>query len=107
MENPCGTPMTHPHPKALHEWWCDGVGGGRCLAMGKEGLGGKMLSQGASSPVDPNRHPRVPTKEGGIGTSTGPKARDRHWAPRTDRKLGPTPQKLSLLQPISTQDHEN
>ncbi|MEQ2314738.1 hypothetical protein AMECASPLE_015221 [Ameca splendens] len=34
---------------------------------------------------------RVPTKEGGIGTSTGPKARDRHRVPRTDRKPGPPP----------------
>ncbi|MEQ2230865.1 Adhesion G protein-coupled receptor B3, partial [Ilyodon furcidens] len=22
MENPCGTPMAHPHPKSLHEWYC-------------------------------------------------------------------------------------
>ncbi|KAK5614548.1 hypothetical protein CRENBAI_018502 [Crenichthys baileyi] len=35
--------------------------------MGSELLGGKMLSQGASSPADPVR--RVPTKDGGIGTS--------------------------------------
>ncbi|MED6275209.1 hypothetical protein CHARACLAT_024227 [Characodon lateralis] len=34
---------------------------------------------------------RVPTKEGGTGTSTGPEARDRHWALRTHLKLGPTP----------------
>ncbi|MEQ2234955.1 hypothetical protein ILYODFUR_036682 [Ilyodon furcidens] len=31
MENSCGTPMVHPHPKALHEWYCDGAGRGRCL----------------------------------------------------------------------------
>ncbi|MEQ2299751.1 hypothetical protein AMECASPLE_018292 [Ameca splendens] len=61
--------------------------------MGREGLGGKMLSQGPSSPADPNRHSirRVPTKEGGTGTSTGPKSRDRHWALRTHLKLRPTP----------------
>ncbi|MEQ2275299.1 hypothetical protein XENORESO_001546, partial [Xenotaenia resolanae] len=29
--------------------------------MGREGLGGKMLSQVASCPVDPNRHPRSPS----------------------------------------------
>ncbi|KAK5610582.1 hypothetical protein CRENBAI_002932 [Crenichthys baileyi] len=57
-DNLCGTPMTHPHSKALHECQCDGVGGGRCQEMGREGLGGKMPSQGASSPADPNRHPR-------------------------------------------------
>ncbi|KAK5607876.1 hypothetical protein CRENBAI_009596 [Crenichthys baileyi] len=66
MENPCSTPLTHPHPKALHEWLCDGVGGWRCLGMEREGLGGKMLSQGTSSLADPNRHPRSPSsKKGG------------------------------------------
>ncbi|MEQ2312434.1 hypothetical protein AMECASPLE_030995 [Ameca splendens] len=32
---------------------------------GREGLGGKMLSQGASSPADPNRHPRSPSSNKG------------------------------------------
>ncbi|KAK5617353.1 hypothetical protein CRENBAI_007324 [Crenichthys baileyi] len=101
--------MTHPHPKALHEWQCDGVGGGRCPGIWREGLGGKMLSQGASSSADPNRPPvrQVPTKVGAISTSTGPKARDRHHAQRTDRKPGPTPpartaQTLKLRSPVLT-----
>ncbi|KAK5602103.1 hypothetical protein CRENBAI_016740 [Crenichthys baileyi] len=42
---------------------------------------------GATLPADPNRQPvcRVPTKEGYIGTSTRPKARDRHRVLRTDQ----------------------
>ncbi|MEQ2286098.1 hypothetical protein AMECASPLE_038648 [Ameca splendens] len=33
--------------------------------MRREGLGGKMLSQGASSPADPNRQPRSPSSNKG------------------------------------------
>ncbi|MEQ2285332.1 hypothetical protein AMECASPLE_030617 [Ameca splendens] len=49
------------------------------------------------SPSEPAPQPTpigtpVPTKEGGTGTPTGPNAKDRHQARRTDQKLGPTPQ---------------
>ncbi|MED6266602.1 hypothetical protein CHARACLAT_003733 [Characodon lateralis] len=68
---------------------------GGIQGWGGKAVGGKMLSQGASPPADPNLHPC--SEEGGTGTSTGPKARDRHRAQSTDRKPGPTAP--SLLEP--------
>ncbi|KAK5618925.1 hypothetical protein CRENBAI_007682 [Crenichthys baileyi] len=55
---------------SVMEWAEGGVWG-----WGGKGWGGNVLSQGASSPADPIGTPihRVPTKEGGIGTSTGPR----------------------------------
>ncbi|KAK5610077.1 hypothetical protein CRENBAI_012530, partial [Crenichthys baileyi] len=49
---------------------------------------------------------QVPTREGGIGTSIGQKARERDQPLRTDRKPGPTPpaphETIQTLKPRST-----
>ncbi|KAK5604706.1 hypothetical protein CRENBAI_012446 [Crenichthys baileyi] len=62
--------------------------------MGREGLGAKRSPREAAPRLTPLGSPvsRVPTKDGGIGTSIGQKAGDEDQALRTDRKLGPTPQ---------------
>ncbi|KAK5617006.1 hypothetical protein CRENBAI_005483 [Crenichthys baileyi] len=84
MENPCGTPMTHPHPKALHDWKCDGVGGGRCPGMGRECLGGKCSPREPApwlTPIDTpfadfqqsletQAHPPGPENQQKTGTKT-------------------------------------
>ncbi|MEQ2312230.1 hypothetical protein AMECASPLE_028714, partial [Ameca splendens] len=45
-----------------------------CPGMGREGLGGKTLSQGASSPAHPNRYPHLPSP------NKGGRHRHIYWA---------------------------
>ncbi|KAK5605691.1 hypothetical protein CRENBAI_007643 [Crenichthys baileyi] len=68
------------------EWAEGGVWG-----WGGKNWGAKCSPREPGSPANPNRHPvlRFPTKERSIGASTGPKARDRQQAARTDQKPGP------------------
>ncbi|KAK5610579.1 hypothetical protein CRENBAI_002929 [Crenichthys baileyi] len=84
-------PLSVPTPKALHV---------HVMKMRREVSGdGEGRTEGAKCfPREPalwltpigTSVCRVPTKEGGLGSSTGPKARDNHRAPRTNRKPGPT-----------------
>ncbi|KAK5615063.1 hypothetical protein CRENBAI_006189 [Crenichthys baileyi] len=73
-ENPRGTPSTYSPLNALHEMHCDRAGRGMFPRMGREGLEGKMLSQVASSPADPNRS-QTPTPSPLPEEATNPQQR--------------------------------
>ncbi|MEQ2293547.1 hypothetical protein AMECASPLE_034674 [Ameca splendens] len=82
---------------SMMEWAEGGVQG-----SGGKDWGAKCSPRKPASRLTPIGTPvhRVPTREGGIGTSIERKARDRDQAPRTDRKPGPTP-------PVPPGNHPN